>query len=113
METNQAATQLGQETAAQTTEESATSTVEETKTVETSPKVDDKDPEWYVKRIGEMTAKWRTDERRAQAAEQELQTLRQQLQQKPKEDDEPLKRLEDFGYDEGKYQSYLDERIEK
>jgi hypothetical protein len=114
MENNLAAQQPEQETAAPVQAESAPATADtpqETAPV-TKPEAE-KEPEWFVKRIGEMTAKWRADERRAQAAEQELQYLRSQLQtQTPKVDEAP-KTLKDFDYDEGKYHAYVLDQAEK
>lgn len=82
------------------------------------PKVENNanaEPEWFTKRIGEITAKYRSEERERMQLAQERDLLRQQLQslqtQSPKE--EPTKTLEDFGYDDKKYQEYLFDRAEK
>lgn len=73
------------------------------------------EPEWFKKRFDEITGRFRSEERRAAAAEQRAQQLEQQLrqQQAPPAKEEPAKKLEDFGYDEGKYQEYLFDRAEK
>lgn len=82
------------------------------------PKVENNanaEPEWFTKRIGEITAKYRSEERERMQLAQERDLLRQELQQfktqAPKE--EPTKTLEDFGYDDKKYQEYLFDRAEK
>lgn len=105
METNNlAATQPEQETAASVTADSAPAQVDETKPVE-PPAKQDQEPEWFTKRFGEITAKYRETERRALAAEQALAQLRQQ-QAVPREP-EKVKTLADFDYDEGKFQAYV------
>lgn len=95
--------------------ESAPVTEEKTAEVET-PKPEptqDKEPEWFVKRMGELTARYRSEERERQAIAQENERLRQQLQQQQVKEPEKAKTLEDFGYDESKYQSYLFDQAEK
>jgi hypothetical protein len=105
-----AANQPEQPTAAPTQAESAPAPAE-AKPVE-KPVSPDQEPEWFVKRIGEFTARMRSEERRAQAAEQELFNLRAQLQQQPKVDEKP-KTLADFEYDEGKFQAYIIDTAKK
>lgn len=111
METNLVASQPEQTTAAPVVEESTPSQVEPTPTP-VSPEPE-KEPEWFVKRIGEMTAKWRADERRAIEAERQLEYFRQQQQPVKQAEPEVRKKLEDFGYDESKYQDYLFQEAEK
>lgn len=113
METNLAAEQPEQPTAAPVEAESAPAQVEETKPVEKADS--DKEPEWFVKRIGEFTARFRGEERARQAAEQRAYQLEQQLaqvRQQPAQEEKP-KTLADFEYDEGKYQNYLFDQAEK
>lgn len=107
METNNlAATQPEQETAAPVTADSAPAPVDETKPVE-PPAKQDQEPEWFTKRFGEITAKYRETERRALAAEQRLAQLRQQQQQAVPREPEKVKTLADFDYDEVKFQAYV------
>jgi hypothetical protein len=73
----------------------------------------DKEPEWFVKRMGELTARYRSEERERQAIAQERDQLRQQLQQQQVKEPEKAKTLEDFGYDESKYQAYLFDKAEQ
>ena len=83
------------------------------------PKVENNanaEPEWFTKRIGEITAKYRSEERERMQLAQERDLLRQQLQQlqtQPAAKEEPTKTLEDFGYDDKKYQEYLFDRAER
>lgn len=115
METNQAATQPGQETAAPTTTESApVETTTETPKVETVKADTNAEPEWFTKRFGEITAKYRETERRAIAAEQRLSQIEQErLQRERQAPPEKLKTLDDFGFDAEKYQAYLFEQTDK
>jgi hypothetical protein len=73
----------------------------------------DKEPEWFVRRMGELTARYRSEERERQALAQERDQLRQQLQQRQQAEPEKAKTLEDFGYDEHKYQAHLFDMAEK
>jgi hypothetical protein len=109
METNLVAEQPEQTTAAPAQEESTPSgeTQEVTKPVET-PK--DQEPEWFVKRIGEFTAKYRQAERERDYYRQQVEQL--QKPPAPKEP-EPVKTLADFNYDEGKFHTYLVEEARK
>jgi hypothetical protein len=82
-------------------------------TTEAPPPVKtDSEPEWFQKRMNEMTARYRSEERERQALAQERDQLRQQLQQRQAEP-EKAKTLEDFGYDESKYQAYLFDKAEQ
>jgi len=60
-------------------------------------------------RIDKLTKRFYDADRKAQEKDREIAELREQLS-KPKED---AKTLEDFDYDQNKYISYLEERIEK
>jgi hypothetical protein len=114
METNLAATQPEQTTAAPVSEESAPSQTEVT-SVE-PVKEPNAEPDWFRKRIDEITAKryaeQRDAEQRYQMTARERDQLRQQLEQRQQEP-EQVKTLEDFGYDEGKYQQHLFQQAEK
>lgn len=103
METNLAETQPGEPTAAPVTTDSAP-----VKTVETPAKAES-EPEWFTKRFGEMTARIHHTESRAQAAERRAAELEQRLQQQAPKEVEKAKTLEDFGFDDGKYQEYIRE----
>ncbi len=107
METNQlAAEQPAQETAAPAVSDSAPEqTTEVVKPVET-PKPQESEPEWFTKRFGEITAKYRETERERDYLRQQLQ-LRDQ--QQPKQAEKP-KTLADFEYDETKFHSYMVEQ---
>jgi hypothetical protein len=79
----------------------------------TPPVKTDSEPEWFQKRMNEMTARYRSEERERQALAQERDQLRQQLQQRQQAEPEKAKTLEDFGYDEHKYQAHLFDMAEK
>jgi hypothetical protein len=79
----------------------------------TPPVKTDSEPEWFQKRMNEMTARYRSEERERQALAQERDQLRQQLQQQQVRETEKAKTLEDFGYDEHKYQAHLFDMAEK
>lgn len=102
-----AANQPAQETAAPVQAESAPAATEVAPV--TTPK--EQEPEWFTKRFGEITAKYRETERRALAAEQRLAQFEQQRAQ-PKEP-EKTKTLADFDYDEGKFQAYVVEEAKR
>jgi hypothetical protein len=106
METNLAATQPEQVTTAPVLEESAPSTTEAT--APEPVKEPNAEPDWFRKRIDEITAKryaeQRDAEQRYQMTARERDQLRQQLEQQRQAQPEKPKTLEDFGYDEGKYQ---------
>lgn len=75
---------------------------------ESSPAVeedDDKKTDPFNKRIGKLTANWRESQRANAELQQEVTELRKQLSEMP--DEEPLKTLEDFEYDQSKFMSYL------
>lgn len=104
-----AANQPEQPTAAPTQAESAPAPVStEAKPVEKA----ESEPEWFTKRFGEITAKFRGEERARLAAEQRAAELEARLREQPKPEEKP-KTLADFEYDEGKYQSYLLGEAEK
>jgi len=115
-----AETQPEQETAAPVTDDSATSTETEGQ----APKVEEvkkdppqEEPDWFRKRIDEITAKRYAEQREAdqryQETARERDYLRSQLQQQaPKETEKP-KTLADFEYDESKYQGYILDMAEK
>lgn len=110
METNNlAATAPEQTTAAPEVSESAPeqTTEEAVKPVET-PKTET-EPEWFTKRFGEITAKYRETERERDYLRQQLQLREQQEQQRKPEAEKP-KTLADFDYDEAKFQSYVVEQ---
>lgn len=67
------------------------------------------EPEWFKKRFDEITGRFRSEERRAVAAEQRAAQLERELRQRQQQpaSEEPTKTLEDFGYDDRKYQDYL------
>ncbi len=91
------------------TTEVETTDVEKTE----KPKADakaDSEPEWFQKRMGEMTARWRQLERENQAMARELE--HRKAAEAPKADDKP-KTLADFEFDETKYQNYLFETAER
>ena len=72
------------------------------------------EPEWFKKRFDEITGRFRSEERRASAAEMRAMQLEQQLRQmQAPVAKEEAKTLADFEYDEGKYQSYLFQQAEK
>jgi hypothetical protein len=111
MENELAATQPEQTTAAPVTTESAPVTTEtqtETPPPVEQPKTQDQEPEWFTKRFGEITAKYRETERRAIAAEQQLAQYRQE--QEARKEPEKTKTLADFDYDEGRFQAYVIEQ---
>jgi hypothetical protein len=97
---------------AQETVVSETTQTTESAPVTTEPVKTDSEPEWFQKRMNEMTARYRSEERERQALAQERDQLRQQLQQRQAEP-EKAKTLEDFGYDEHKYQAHLFDMAEK
>jgi hypothetical protein len=113
METNLAETQLEQPTAAPATTDSAPVTTEKVETVETSPPA--KEPDWFRKRIDEITAKRHAELREAdnryQATARELEKAQRLLQER--QEPEKVKTLADFEYDDAKYQSYLFDEAEK
>jgi hypothetical protein len=89
-----------------------TQVTESAPVVETTPVVETKkesEPEWFQKRMNELTARFHDRDRRAQELERELQTYKAQ---KPAEV-EKAKTLEDFGYDEHKYQAHLFDMAER
>lgn len=66
------------------------------------------EPEWFTKRIGEITGRYRSEERRAAAAEAELARIRaEQAHQKQQSESAKPKTLADFEFDEGKYHAYV------
>jgi hypothetical protein len=108
-----AATNAAPEAIAPETQVTDSAPVETTET-QTAPTVKtDSEPEWFQKRMNEMTARYRSEERERQALAQERDLLRQQLQQQQVKEPEKAKTLEDFGYDESKYQAYLFDKAEQ
>jgi hypothetical protein len=109
------------ETAATNAVETGAIAPESTQTTESAPVTTeapppvktDSEPEWFQKRMNEMTARYRSEERERQALAQERDQLRQQLQQQQVREPEKAKTLEDFGYNESEYQSYLFDKAEK
>lgn len=63
-------------------------------------------------RINKLTKRYYDERRAAQAKDEEIAKLRRQLEDAPKER-EPVKTLEDFDFDQGKYIAYLEDRNEK
>jgi hypothetical protein len=112
MENNLAEIQPEQPTAAPVQAESAPAQVETPPVEKVEPA---QEPDWFRKRIDEITAKryaeQREADRRYQEAARERDQLRQQLQSQPK--DEKPKTLADFEYDESKYQAHLLDVAEK
>jgi hypothetical protein len=111
METNQAATQPGQETAAPVETDSAPVAETETTQQPVAEPKKDSEPEWFTKRFGEITAKYRETERRALAAEQRAAQLEQE-RLKAAAPEKP-KTLADFNYDEVAFQGYVVEQARK
>jgi hypothetical protein len=113
MENDLAATQPEQVTAAPVLEESAPLQTDSTPVEPV--KEPNAEPDWFRKRIDEITAKryaeQRDAEQRYQMTARERDQLRQQLEQRQQEP-EQVKTLEDFGYDEGKYQEHLFQQAE-
>lgn len=72
-----------------------------------------KEPEWFQKRMNELTARHYATERRAQSIEQERDRYRQELEALRTSSPEKPKTLADFEYDEAKYQAHLFEQTEK
>lgn len=79
---------------------------------DTAPEPEAKKPHWSQKRIDELTRNWREEQRRN---EQLLSLVQQQRPVEPPKAQEPVKlpSLEEFGYDEAKYQAALLEYAEK
>lgn len=107
VETGAAAPEPTQETesAPVTTEAQAEQAVPEAKKPES-------EPEWFQKRMNELTARFHQRDRRAQELEQELRSYREREQTRPVEAEKP-KTLADFEYNEVEYQSYLFTQAEK
>ena len=68
-------------------------------------------PDGVQERIDKVTKSWRETERALTALEQENEGLRKQISEIPSES-EPFKTLEDFEFDNDKYQKYLAGEIE-
>jgi hypothetical protein len=115
MESNLAANQPEQATAAPVLADSAPAAdTENVSTPVEKPAKPEREinQEAIERRFAEITATWRQVERRAMTAEQRAAQLEQQLKQIQTQKEESPKKLEDFGYDEIKYQDYLDKRAE-
>lgn len=69
-----------------------------------------KEPKGVQKRIDELTRNWRDTERDRDYWRELAVRANQQPQQTPQEPQKPGRTLEDFEYDEGKYQAYLIEQ---
>jgi hypothetical protein len=107
-----AAQQPAQETAASVETDSAPVQATE----EVAEPVKDRaesEPEWFTKRFGEITAKFRGEERARLAAEQKAFELEQRLAQSQPKQEEKVKTLADFEYDEAKFQGYVVEQAKK
>lgn len=73
------------------------------------------DPEFsgvVKERIDKLTTNWRETERSLEARNREVAELREKLSERPVQQ-EPLKTLEDFEFDDPKYQTYLMEESER
>ena len=74
------------------------------------------DPDEYGKnvkdRVDQLTTNWRETERALEAANLEREELRRQLAERQAQQ-EPLKTVADFDYDDTKYQAYLMEENER
>ena len=102
METNNlAATAPEQTTAAPEVSDSAPEQTASTETAPVETPKQETEPEWFTKRFGEITAKYRETERERDYLRQQLQ-LREQQQQAPKPDAAKPKTLADFDYDFGR-----------
>src|SRR4051812_32839870 len=101
-----AAEQPEQSTAAPEQAESAPAPAESSETTQqpvnetTEQPKQEQEPEWFSKRFGEITAKWRSEERQHQATAQELAQARAELTKLRTPAAEKPKTLSDFNYDE-------------
>ncbi len=96
-------------------ENEADSSTAEEEDLEEKTDPPDTDPEYGEKvkqRIDKLTESFRVSERTNEEKDQEIEELRKQLDAIP-EEAEPFKTLEDFEYDQGKWNAYLGAEISK
>jgi hypothetical protein len=86
-------------------ESEADSSPADEENVEETIDADEKFSENVKGRIDELTSKWRDSERNIASKNQEIEELRKQIADKPVEV-ESLKTLEDFEYDQAKFDQY-------